>query len=280
MTLVEYFEKLMHADFDNADLALTEFLKRRLGRRLQREANLEEAKEVYEKVKSAFESSNVSEETKGRIFREWFSLSVSSQVTEQKWIEQLIKKGKVDNDFAQYVLSQPHSKDHPEWVQLLINKGSGFLADTYRRYLVETTQGIEVDLAYEICKYVLSQPHWKDHPEFVEQLIKRVNIWHRKGHRDVDQIIVDHVLSKPHWKEHPTLVQQLIKKGTVDKEIAKLVLSQPQWIDHPELVQQLIEKGIADYQIAEYVLSKSHWKDHPELVRQLIEKGTDDFAIT
>jgi hypothetical protein len=51
----------------------------------------------------------------------------------------------------------------------------------------------------------------------------------------VDSWIADYVLSQPHWKDHPELVEALIKKGTVDSWIAADVLSQPHWKDHPVL---------------------------------------------
>ncbi|MBF0367457.1 MAG: hypothetical protein HQK50_17925, partial [Oligoflexia bacterium] len=122
----------------------------------------------------------------------------------------------------------------------------------------------------KIAQDVLSQPHWKEHPELVEALIK-------KG--TVDKKIAQDVLSQPHWNEHPELVEALIKKGTADKEIAWSVLGGPHWKAHPELVEALIKKGTIDKKIAQYILCQPHWNEHPELVEALIKKGTVDKKI-
>ncbi|MBF0367458.1 MAG: hypothetical protein HQK50_17930, partial [Oligoflexia bacterium] len=77
-------------------------------------------------------------------------------------------------------------------------------------------------------------------PQFVEKITQAIH----QG--TVDKEIAWFVLSQPHWKEHPEWVEALIKKGTVDKEIAQYVLSKPHWNEHPELVEALIKKGTVD----------------------------------
>jgi hypothetical protein len=183
MTLPEYFEKLSHEDFNKADKALVEFLKRRMGRRLQREASLKEGTDVYHQIKNKIESKDTSPETKKRLFREWFSLPVSERLTEKSWLNQIVEQGGFDEDIAEHVLSQPHWKDHPELVKALIDKGT---AD------------------WQIAIHVLSDPHWKDHPEWVKALID-------KG--TVDGQIAKYVLSQPHWKDHPYFNKLLDEHG-------------------------------------------------------------------
>jgi hypothetical protein len=312
MSLSEYFEKISHKDFDQADKALVEFVKRRMGRRLERKQNLEEAQKVYQSIKEKMASKALPLRTKERLFQEWLSLPVSEKLTEKEWITDMIKLGNLDREFAVYVLSQPHWKDHPELLKALIDRGRQngpiayyVLSKPHWKDHPELVQALidkgaaDRDIAsyvlsqehwkghpewvkalidrglsdFAISEHVLSKPHWKDHPEWVKALIER-------GDRSVDWAMARFVLSQPHWKDHPEFVKALLDKGTVDQHVAEHILSQPHWTGHPELVKALIDKETLDGHIASKVLSQPHWKDHPELVKTIIQKKKADWPVS
>jgi hypothetical protein len=312
---LEYFKMLAAGDkagLKSSDKGILEKLKRRLDAQA-RALTDHELREIIEIIQS--EIRKYSNPHQSAAIREWFSLPISkdhpellnaiiekrtpsvdaflaqSIFSQPHWgdrpelVEQLIKRGNVDEEIATHVLSKPHWKNHPELVEKLIKA-----AQLYKREDMDET----------IAEHVLSQPHWKDHPELVEKLIKKGTAdWHVTRHvlsqphwkdhpqlveklikkRTEDAYIAEDVLSQPHWKEHPEWVELLIKRGEVDEKIAAYVLSQPHWKDHPEFVEKLIKKGTVDDDIAKHVLSQPHWKDHPEFVEKLINKGSVDQVI-
>jgi hypothetical protein len=282
MSLSEYFEKISHKDFDHADKALVEFLKRRMGRRLEREQNPEEAQEVFQLIKKKLLSEDTPQRAKERLFQEWFSLPVSTKVLDKGWLEVVLNNKTLAHQFVFYALSKPHWSDRPEIVKALIDNGN-----------------VDDSIAYR----VLTQEHWKDHPELVEALIDKgtadtflirdvLSKPHWKGHPEWVKTIMDRgtqdfyiaefIFTRPHSKEYPELLKALIEKGTVDGRIASQVLWREHWKDHPEFVKALIDRNHRDYTdiyIAQSVLSQPHWKDHPEFVKALIDKGTVDELV-
>ncbi|MFL5812029.1 MAG: hypothetical protein ACJ763_00510 [Bdellovibrionia bacterium] len=91
-------------------------------------------------------------------------------------LERFVKTTHVMDLVAADVLSKPLWKDHPEFVEIILNRSMG-------------RSGMDL----------VSLPQWKDHSEFVIQLMKRP--------LDSDQIeyFNKKVLSQPHWMDHPEL---------------------------------------------------------------------------
>jgi hypothetical protein len=246
---VEFFKMLSgggETGLTTSDKGILEKLKRRINAKIHASTD-HDIKEIVKIVQS--EIQNSSDPDQSAAVREWFSLPNSKDHPE--FVDIILKKQSpsADDWLVQYVLSQPHWSNHPEFVDQLITKNT---------------------VNWDVAFYILSQPHWKDHPELVEKLIEKGTAY---------QTIAQHVLSKPHWKNHPEFVKRLIEKGAIDDKIAKFILSAPHWNNHPELVEQLIEKGTVDTEITKSVLSQPHWANHPQLVERLIKKGTEDKWI-
>jgi hypothetical protein len=76
------------------------------------------------------------------------------------------------------------------------------------------------------------------------------------------------------WKDHPEWVEALIKEGSVDDRIAMNILSNSHWKDRPEWVEQLIKQGDyrAHVAIADYVLTAPHWRDNSKLIMALLQR--------
>jgi hypothetical protein len=164
-----------------------------------------------------------------------------------EFVEQLFANGKYIHpaDIA-YTVTSPHwLQDHPEWVRKMLNK-----------------RDPEVD--QEIARRGLWQPESVDHPDWFETLLARKTV-------DLDLAIA---LGRSHWKDHPEWVNELVQRGTVDAVLLEQVLPRPQWQNHPEWVSKIIARGKLDQDVAEYILTQPFSKDHPEWLQTLFERGT------
>lgn len=157
------------------------------------------------------------------------------------------------------------SIDHPHTIAHFFSHPASTKYHKILNKIIQTSKANE-----EIAEFVLSQEHWKHHPEFIEQIIEA---------RNADKKIAKFVLSQEQWKNRPDFVEKLIKSGNANEEIAEFVLSQQHWKDHPELIKQLSKSKLSDWPIAEFVLSQEHWKTDPELIEWFIERGEANIAI-
>jgi len=153
-----------------------------------------------------------------------------------------------------------------------------------------------------VVLHVLSKSHWKDHPEFVETILKRGN--HLES-------LVTHVLSQDHWRGHPEWVERLLQQGWLNRHIAREVLSKPfskehpewvramlrrrdpitlgallshalskpHWSGHPEFVDEIVRRGALDHEVAWAILSKPHWTRHPEWVETILLRGVHESLV-
>jgi hypothetical protein len=152
---------------------------------------------------------------------------------------------------------------------------------------------------------VLTQPHWKGHPEFVRVMLQdRDGVWIHRGDLaylvtsphwlqerpewvrimldrkdpEVDRVIAVRALWQPEAAKHPDWFVRLLARKTVDRELARS-LDRSHWKDHPEFVEELVQRGSADAHLLEYVLPRPQWQNHPEWVSQIIERGLFDEDV-
>jgi hypothetical protein len=182
------------------------------------------------------------------------------------WVDRIIDKKNLDKDIALSILSGPASKDHPEWVEKLIDRDLPAID-------------------HVLAEYVLSKPHWAGHPEWVERILERA-VQHLSSSSEDDaektiRKIVGETLTQPYWAEHPELIERLLKKRnpTLDWYIGHRLLSLPIWKDHPELLELVIKNSAThptgahlSHFIGSSILSKPEWKDHPELLELLMDQ--------
>jgi hypothetical protein len=310
---LEYFKMLADGGelgLQKSDRGIIEKFKRRIGIKIQAFTK-PQIKEIVQIVQAQIENSP--EPEKLLVVQEWLSFPASTHYPHV--IDSLLNRQSKATDqwLAQSIFSQPMWKDHPEWVERLVERRSAD-SNILRYILIRPEWANRPDLVekilqrkdtadYNMMTKLLSQPHWKDYPQWLEQVIESASsaYWvvgplsksHWKNHPEFvlklmekhsgilnAQEIAMKVFSTPTWADHPELVEALIERNpTVIDYIARYVLSQPHWAGHPELVERLLKMGTADKAIAESVLSKDHWKDHPELVEMLLQKGTQDNAI-
>jgi hypothetical protein len=222
---VEYFRMLASQDIgiDSSDRGILEKLRRRIGNKFQ-VLSKEQQDEIYQILK--LEVSKFNKDLSPAL-REWFALPVSSQNPElvdallkkgtadeavvthvlsqphwknhPEWVEALLKKGNVDYLIAQHVVSKAHWKEHPEWVEKLLKDGKPMpgrltFVSSSRKSIFRHLNWAEVDnnLDYDIAMYVLREPHWSDHPEWVKKIIQ-------------NPTASDYYLTLDHWKNHPEL---------------------------------------------------------------------------
>jgi hypothetical protein len=114
---------------------------------------------------------------------------------------------KFDGALIRYVFSNPVSKDHPSWLETVID-----------RKTMVTTQDIPM--------WALSQAHWVAHPQLVARMLAQ-----KTFHSYVGQ----HVLSQPHWGNHPEFIETLIKMGSETQ--IEWLMSMRHWQENPRLRQ-------------------------------------------
>ncbi|MFL5815694.1 MAG: hypothetical protein ACJ763_19145 [Bdellovibrionia bacterium] len=141
-----------------------------------------------------------------------------------EWVEAVLQKGDSDWTIVRNVLSKPHWQNHPEWVELILNRGTS---------------------GKDMVSYALTKPHWQSHPKWAEWVDKTL----AKDYFDVDSEIVLKILHDPASKDHPEWVEDLIKRkrppGFVDEIQLEIwdafrwdidrALRQPHWKNHPDL---------------------------------------------
>jgi hypothetical protein len=135
-----------------------------------------------------------------------------------QWIEEMIKKGEVDRHIAGFVLSDPGWKSHPEWMEALVKRCSNDMT---------------------LARYALSKPHWQNHPKWAEWVGRLL----AKRDFQVDIGIAIGILMDPVSKNHPEWLEDLIKRGyragtnewVHILEKVDSALAQPHWKNHPKL---------------------------------------------
>jgi hypothetical protein len=219
------------------------------------------------------------------VLKEWFSDVMSLRHPEL--VQTIANKSWVDESLVKLITSEPEwENNHEKVIGKLKATGEAsrklwealFKANLAQSNWRGPPELITAILArdsghgvQEIANVVLSDPYWKDHPEWIESLINGSNPFPKQW----KAMLAASALSGPHWKEHPELVERLIEKGIETARVVEWTLPQPHWKDHPELVLKMIEflmkngndsehtQGLVD----QYVLTMPHWRDHPELRR-------------
>ena len=139
---------------------------------------------------------------------------------------------------------------HPQWEAILANPNfeiPRLIAEgDYQTIgnILDTVQDIELDRTMVI---ILQRENTPQRAALISALMK-------KG--TVDETIASFVLSQAHWKDHPDWAKILIKRGTADAHLA-YALGSSHWTDNPELLEALIEKGTVDGVIAGIIRSPS-----------------------
>jgi hypothetical protein len=279
---LEYFGMLARneAGVDASDRGIFEKFKRRMGAKLSALSKKELSpiltlveKEIFSGL--AFHKSSQQGIAFSPLLAEWFAMPVSANYPDLARVlfdsypmqNDIIQhftsffKGQanpafwVDGRLADHVLSQPHWRNHPELVTLLLKRGA---ADD------------------RLTKNVLSQAHWISSPHWktwVEGLIA-------KDDYQIDQEIMRNVLSRPGAERYPELVRKLMSKDGLERDIVAHVLSQSNWSAHPQLIDEIMEKEHGgNFGIPAHILSKSHWKNHPEWVEKLLEDESEHRFI-
>jgi hypothetical protein len=155
-----------------------------------------------------------------------FVLSEPHWQNHPEWVEALLKKGNVDEKVLEFALSKPHWRNHPEWIDHLINRGN---------------------VGSEIVWYALRQPHWKSHPRWAEWVEK---ILAKKSPAE-DFALISVVLADPASKDHPEWIEDLVKRekppgsdGSPEmnrwyntRDRLHEVIEKPHWREHPVLRQ-------------------------------------------
>ncbi|MFL5812830.1 MAG: hypothetical protein ACJ763_04585 [Bdellovibrionia bacterium] len=272
---VEFFQMLANdKQLTKDDRGILEKLKRRIESKLHA-VNESQERELVKIVRADMETA---EEKATPLLTEWFSHPISKRHPEL--VDELIKKGTMDDWIMQNVLTQPHWNNHPEWVSHYIQAKQHRMIAKF--VLSQPVWKDHPELVRELLKergdmywtvqMVLSQPHWTEHPELIETLLKDKNT-----PRDALIRVAIDVLSKPYWKNHPEWVESLLERGDFDHFLAQHVFSQPHWADHPEWVERLLKKDTAKAELIEHVFSQPQWKNHPEWIDSVVKKGVTDF---
>jgi poly-D-alanine transfer protein DltD len=242
---VQYFEMLSEGKaFSNSDLGLLEKLKRRTSQSVSRLSPQDQEK-IVSIVRQDFAKPNPNT----LLFQTWFSFPIA--IRHPEILGSLLERGTADPQIAQFALTQPEWKNHPEFVEKIIKSD-------------------KINPEW-IAKTLLQMPHWKEHPELVEKLIDS---------KRADATVVQFILSQPEWRNRPDLIKTLLERGTADPQIAQFVLTQPEWKNHPEFVEKIIRSDkINPEWIAKTLLQMPHWKEQPELVEKLIDSKRADATV-
>jgi hypothetical protein len=88
---------------------------------------------------------------------------------------------------------------------------------------------------------ILPLSHWKDRPEWVEQLVKRANYVTLKR-------MVTHVLWAPHLRENSKFLLAIIEKitkpiyGDNRRDVVELIMKNPYLRSHQQVLEILLKK--------------------------------------
>ncbi|MBF0300184.1 MAG: hypothetical protein HQK51_15790 [Oligoflexia bacterium] len=252
------YPQLLQQIINKNDLTLTQNLIKDVLSEPQWANQTEFLQQLVDKNDEHIDSSIVKYVFGGKNFKHFFE-EVNS-TNNYKVLQKLLDRGKLDHEIASFVLTKEQWKDHPEFVEQLLNKG--------------TIDGVMV---YN----VLGKTHWINNSkssEWVDRILK-------KG-KKYDQAIAFRVLNKKKCKENnPKWVENHIKefldKRSADQGIAQAILTKEYWADHSDWMEEIINRGSADWHIAD-ALGKEHWKNHPkwaEWVGQIIKRGTEDAKM-
>jgi hypothetical protein len=113
-------------------------------------------------------------------------------------------------DIARNLFARKDLSQHPEWVEPFVQLGYG-AADA------------------ELAK-LLKDPTWKDHPDWLQTLVKRNKV----GQKELQKLIAE-----PHWKNHPALREMCggkvpdfycLSNGKPNPPFVKCVIGAIQWL--------------------------------------------------
>ncbi len=181
---------------------------------------------------------------------------------------------------GEYVLSQKIFRDDPEIIQLLMEKQiseekivteivvNGKWVD-YPQLIEKIINSGRVNSL--LVRDVLSKNQWIRYPHLIKMIIDRDS--------SDDEAIATHILSNPLWKDYPEFVIDLISKGNSYRQIVKHILTKDHWGKYPQFVEKLIAKDLVDKEIINFVLKKGHFSNYPELLEAIIKKNKNFYLI-
>jgi hypothetical protein len=252
------------------------------------------AQKAENKAKFAASDRGIIEKIKRRIGAKVHALS---QIEREKIIailkDEVPKSGPFDVTPAlREWFSLPIAAQYPELVEALLKRDIPHIDVWLLRFVLSQphwqnhSELIELLLKKgivdgAICEYILAQPRWKNHREWIDLLVERGT---------VNTQVVGYALAAPHWQNDPHWtgwIEKLLNKGkeSTDVVIVRRILSSPLPHDHPasqkqiQWIEELIKRGDLDYHIAGYVLPDPGWQNHPEWMETLVDRGKQGSTL-
>jgi len=200
----------------------------------------------------------------------------------EKWVSEALRDGNSDFLITRFILSQPESAAHPEWVEQILNREAQRDARVYENLVkdvlnqpfwsknakwsswVETLENKDLVSRDDFIAYLLSQKAVTAHPEWISKRISE------NGYSLLDSVLIGNVLKQkeisemPEWSGWINTMRKKISENDC-RFLIDNVMSLPAAAKHPEWLESYIPtNNAARLALLRGPLVQPEWRARPE----------------